>query len=229
MDFFLFKGSANDCHKACNSFFKLPENKVSNENPYLGVEYKLVPVTDDELNKFAVAAGFAPIAQMISSGNPVKVNKSLDKMYSNLQTAYANANSEFMALLNEPKFAFLNKDYYYCSVGTVCSWTSPTGLGSVSDFNINLREGKQSVFDPKDYSCVSPDESTVVVNDKFCWVTGDSSNYYPACGNLPDKASKKNLPPYGCLCSNDMVFNKDNIVTRFNDKCCKNGEVVSCE
>ena len=230
LDYFLFKGSANDCHKACNNLTNLPEDKVSNENPYLGVEYKLVPVTDDELNKFAVAAGFASIAQDIASGNPINTNKAAEQMYSNLRESYDKSNSEFLALLNTPKFAFLAHDYHYCSAADVCSPTSYSGLGSVSDFNIALKGKKQTLFDPEDYSCVQPEESTVIVNDKFCWVTGDSSssNYYPVCGNLPDKASKKNLPPYGCLCSKDMTFNKDNIVTRFNNNCCKDGEVVDC-
>ncbi len=236
LDYFLFKGSANDCHKACNNLTNLPEDKVSNENPYLGVEYKLVPVTDDELNKFAVAAGFASIAQDIASGNPVNTNKAAEQMYSNLKESYDKSNSEFLALLNTPKFAFLTHDYYYCSAGTLCSPTSQYGIGSVSDFisDISGNSVKPDLFDPHSYSCLSATdddyEVTVAVNDKFCWVTGDgsSSNYYPTCGNLPDKASKKNLPPYGCLCSKDMTFNKDNIVTRFNNKCCKDGEVVDC-
>lgn len=246
-DFFLFKGNADDCHKACNTQVDLPEEEKvdlpeewvssEHEHPYLGIEYKLVPVTDKDLRKFAIAAGFAPLAQGIASGNQVNVDKSLEKMYANLKRDQDNADSTFTALLNEPKFAFLNHSYYYCSQPqTVCSSTEVTHILA---FNSGLKKGplfNRLLFDPNHYSCFPVNdngggdyETILVVNDKFCWATnGGSSNYYPLCGDLPTNKSKENLPPYGCLCSKDMTFNKKHIVTRFNDNCCENGEIVTC-
>ncbi len=232
LNFFLFKGSKSDCHKACddlfNNAFKFHERKMTDSHQYLGVEYKLVSVTDDELNKFAIASGLAPISQMIASGNPVNINKSLVVMFENLKKKYDSSNADFLALLNEPKFTFLTHNYQYCPVNEVCAWTNPTGMGGVDDFLLDYNHRISSVFDPDSYSCVSPDVATVVVNDNFCWANDENSNYYPACPNFTKKSEKQILTPYGCLCSKNLIFNKDNIVTRFNTYCCSNGKVINC-
>ncbi len=234
LDFFLFKGNENDCHKACDDAFMsindLPERHVTDSKPYLGVESKLVSVNNDDLMTFAEAAGFAPISQMIASGNPVSVNKSLNSMYHNLQVVYSDEDSKLLSLLNTKKFSFLAHNYQYCSAGEVCS---ASNAGSIASFNINYNTGNSLVFNPKSYECVSPNLTTVVVNDIFCWATGDSKDYptyYSLCSNFTKKSEKQGLPPYGCLCSKDQTTapSDDNVITRFNTLCCNNGEVSTC-
>ncbi len=233
--FFLFSGNEQACHKACNNVSEkfLPETKLSYEEPYFGIESKLVPVSDDDLKNFILASGLKSIYLIAAAGQPVECSRAVNDTYSNLESDPQNA--ALLRILSNPKFAFLNRSTFYCAFPSeVCSWNTFSGEGSASDFEILVSKNSPKVILPDDYECSAPNATTLVVNDRFCWMTNPKEDP-PICPNV--KNPRKDVPLYGCLCvkSKEDVYDltrdqiKSMIITRGSSYCCNNGQKVSCK